>query len=75
MPNGFGPNNLPTGIQFIGPAWGEEVLFQVGQKYQQRTDDRPMAREPQVETELPVVLAVEEIWQEQRVVVACLERS
>jgi aspartyl-tRNA(Asn)/glutamyl-tRNA(Gln) amidotransferase subunit A len=38
VPNGIGLNGLPTGIQFIGPAWGEEVLFEVGQKFQQRTE-------------------------------------
>jgi aspartyl-tRNA(Asn)/glutamyl-tRNA(Gln) amidotransferase subunit A len=38
VPNGIGLNGLPTGIQFIGAAWGEEVLFEVGQKFQQRTE-------------------------------------
>lgn len=37
VPNGLGLNGLPTGIQFIGPAWGEEVLFEVGRKVQQLT--------------------------------------
>lgn len=38
VPNGFGPNNLPTGIQFIGPAWSEETLFEVAGNYQNRTE-------------------------------------
>lgn len=38
VPNGFDPNNLPTGIQFIGPAWSEELLFEVAGNYQKRTD-------------------------------------
>ncbi|MEO6391807.1 MAG: amidase, partial [Pyrinomonadaceae bacterium] len=38
VPNGLGPNNLPTGIQFVGPAWGEEVIFEVVGNYQKRTD-------------------------------------
>ena len=45
IPNGFGPNNLPTGIQFIGPAWSERLLVEMAGKYQQATDwhrRRPM---------------------------------
>ncbi len=38
IPNGFGQNNLPTGIQFIGPAWSESPLVDIADKYQQRTD-------------------------------------
>jgi aspartyl-tRNA(Asn)/glutamyl-tRNA(Gln) amidotransferase subunit A len=38
IPNGFGQNNLPTGIQFIGPAWSEATLIDVADKYQQATD-------------------------------------
>lgn len=38
IPNGFGQNDLPTGIQFIGPAWSEDVLIEVAHKYQQATD-------------------------------------
>ncbi|MDQ3821437.1 MAG: amidase [Acidobacteriota bacterium] len=38
VPNGFGQNNLPTGIQFIGPAWSEQMLIDVADKYQQATD-------------------------------------
>ncbi|MEJ7615510.1 MAG: amidase [Pyrinomonadaceae bacterium] len=26
IPNGFGQFNLPTGIQLIGPAWGEQLV-------------------------------------------------
>ncbi|MBA2731762.1 MAG: amidase [Acidobacteria bacterium] len=38
IPNGFGENNLPTGIQFIGPAWSEQLLIDVADRYQQATD-------------------------------------
>ncbi|HKC64396.1 MAG TPA: amidase [Pyrinomonadaceae bacterium] len=38
VPNGFGQNNLPTGIQFIGPAWSEMMLIDVADRYQQATD-------------------------------------
>jgi aspartyl-tRNA(Asn)/glutamyl-tRNA(Gln) amidotransferase subunit A len=38
VPNGFGQNNLPTGIQFIGPAWSEQTLIDIADKYQQATD-------------------------------------
>lgn len=36
--NGFGQNGLPTGIQFIGPAWSEQKLIDISEKYQQATD-------------------------------------
>lgn len=36
--NGFGENNLPTGIQFIGPAWSEDALIDFARSYQQATD-------------------------------------
>ncbi len=38
VPNGFGENNLPTGIQFVGPAWSESLLIEVADRYQQSTD-------------------------------------
>lgn len=38
VPNGFGENNLPTGIQFIGPAWSESALLQLADQYQQATN-------------------------------------
>jgi aspartyl-tRNA(Asn)/glutamyl-tRNA(Gln) amidotransferase subunit A len=38
VPNGFGENNLPTGIQFIGPAWSERALIGIANRYQQATD-------------------------------------
>jgi aspartyl-tRNA(Asn)/glutamyl-tRNA(Gln) amidotransferase subunit A len=38
IPNGFGQNNLPTGIQLIGPAWSESLLIDVAEKIQQTTD-------------------------------------
>src|SRR5918994_1017829 len=36
--NGFGQNNLPTGIQFIGPAWSDYSLIELAVKFQQATD-------------------------------------
>ncbi|HEX8198088.1 MAG TPA: amidase [Pyrinomonadaceae bacterium] len=38
IPNGFGQNNLPTGIQFVAAAWNEDLLFEVANKLQQTTD-------------------------------------
>jgi aspartyl-tRNA(Asn)/glutamyl-tRNA(Gln) amidotransferase subunit A len=38
VPNGFGENNLPTGIQFVGPAWSESMLIEIADQYQQATD-------------------------------------
>ncbi|HEV7859627.1 MAG TPA: amidase [Pyrinomonadaceae bacterium] len=38
LPNGFGQHNLPTGIQFIGPARSEGILLSVAEQYQQATD-------------------------------------
>lgn len=38
VPNGFGQNNLPTGIQFIAGAWGEKTLLDAAVAYQSATD-------------------------------------
>ncbi|HEX8267963.1 MAG TPA: amidase [Pyrinomonadaceae bacterium] len=38
IPNGFGENNLPTGIQFVAAAWNEDLLFEAANKLQQTTD-------------------------------------
>jgi aspartyl-tRNA(Asn)/glutamyl-tRNA(Gln) amidotransferase subunit A len=38
VPNGFGENRLPTGIQFTGRAWSEERLLALARLYQERTD-------------------------------------
>ncbi len=38
VPNGFGPAGLPTGIQLIGPAWGERELLELSIAYQSQTD-------------------------------------
>ncbi len=38
MPNGFGENNLPTSIQFMGGAFSEKILIQIANAYQERTD-------------------------------------
>ncbi|HJQ71040.1 MAG TPA: amidase [Blastocatellia bacterium] len=38
IPNGFGANNLPTGIQLTGRAWGEARLVALASLYQKETD-------------------------------------
>jgi len=38
VPNGFGQNGLPTGIQLVGPAWGERALLELAVAYQSATD-------------------------------------
>jgi Asp-tRNA(Asn)/Glu-tRNA(Gln) amidotransferase A subunit family amidase len=38
VPNGFGPNNLPTGIQFTGKVWSEARLLAIAHAFQQATD-------------------------------------
>lgn len=37
VPNGFGDNNLPTGIQFTGKVWSEETLLTLARLYQRET--------------------------------------
>jgi aspartyl-tRNA(Asn)/glutamyl-tRNA(Gln) amidotransferase subunit A len=38
VPNGFGENGLPTSIAFMGPAFSEGTLLQLGALFQSRTD-------------------------------------
>ena len=38
VPNGFGLEGLPTGIQFVAPAWREDLLFHAALQYQRQTD-------------------------------------
>lgn len=38
VPNGFGEGNMPTGLQFIGRAFDENVLLALGVRYQELTD-------------------------------------
>ncbi|MBA2341562.1 MAG: amidase [Pyrinomonadaceae bacterium] len=38
VPNGFGENNLPTGIQFVGAAWSEGQLIETAKAFQAATD-------------------------------------
>lgn len=37
VPAGFSKDNLPIGIQFLGPQFSEELLFQAGFAYEQET--------------------------------------
>lgn len=38
LPCGMSSNNLPIGLQIVGPKLSEELLYQVGHAYQQETD-------------------------------------
>jgi len=38
VPNGFGENDLPTGIQFTGRVWSEARLLSIAHAYQQATE-------------------------------------
>ncbi|HEX6737882.1 MAG TPA: hypothetical protein VF310_06420, partial [Vicinamibacteria bacterium] len=38
VPNGFGPNGLPTSLQFLGRAFSEATLLALADRYQQATD-------------------------------------
>ena len=38
VPNGFGDNGLPTGIQFTGKVWSEETLLTLARLYQKQTE-------------------------------------
>jgi aspartyl-tRNA(Asn)/glutamyl-tRNA(Gln) amidotransferase subunit A len=37
VPTGFGPGNLPTSLQFTGPAWKEADLLALAREYQTQT--------------------------------------
>jgi aspartyl-tRNA(Asn)/glutamyl-tRNA(Gln) amidotransferase subunit A len=37
IPNGLGQNGLPTGLQLVGPAWGESELIELASAYQSET--------------------------------------
>lgn len=38
IPNGFGEEGLPTGLQLVGRAYSEDCLLAIAQAYQQQTD-------------------------------------
>jgi len=38
IPNGFGQNRIPTGLQFLGAAWSEQTMLGIADAYQQETD-------------------------------------
>lgn len=38
VPNGFGLDDLPTGVQFVGRAWNEPRLLAIAVEYQRRTE-------------------------------------
>ena len=37
MPNGFGQHGLPTSLQFLGRAFSEATLIDLGDRYQNLT--------------------------------------
>lgn len=37
LPNGMGPNNLPTSVALLGRAWSEATLTALGARYQRET--------------------------------------
>jgi len=38
VPNGFGQNGIPTGLQFMGTAWSDAGLLAIADAYQKETD-------------------------------------
>ena len=38
VPGGFSKNGLPIGFQLLGPRWGEDKLFSLGELFQNETD-------------------------------------
>lgn len=38
VPNGFGRQNLPTGLQIVGPAWADRDVLAAAQDFQSATD-------------------------------------
>lgn len=38
LPNGFGRDHLPTGLQMVAAPFAEDVLVELGSAYQRRTD-------------------------------------
>lgn len=41
LPCGFSKNNLPIGMQIIGPQFSEELLYKAGYAYEQETKNEP----------------------------------
>lgn len=38
LPCGFSKDNLPIGMQLLGPQWGEDVILRAGYAYEQATE-------------------------------------
>ncbi len=38
IPCGFSNDNLPIGLQIMGPQWGEESILKIGNAYEKATD-------------------------------------
>src|SRR5436190_21350555 len=63
LPNGFGRNGLPLGMQILGRPFGEEALLRVGHAYEQATEwhsrrPRLVAGAPAPEVVPPPVLSM-----------------
>jgi aspartyl-tRNA(Asn)/glutamyl-tRNA(Gln) amidotransferase subunit A len=41
VPAGFDGDNLPIGIQFLGPDFSEDILLRMGRAYEHATDSEP----------------------------------
>jgi aspartyl-tRNA(Asn)/glutamyl-tRNA(Gln) amidotransferase subunit A len=44
IPAGFDVDNLPVGIQFMGPDFAEDILLRAGRAYELSTQDEPWRR-------------------------------
>lgn len=49
IPNGFSDGGSPTGLQFVGRGWNDDLLLAVAAKYQEATDWH--TRHPKVEND------------------------
>ena len=38
IPGGFSKGGLPIGFQLLGPRWGEDIIFSLGELFQKETD-------------------------------------
>lgn len=43
VPNGFDSNGLPIGLQITAPRFGEKLLFEIGKKYENHLQRKPLA--------------------------------
>jgi len=43
IPSGLNPEGLPIGLQIIAPRFGENLLFEIGKKYEHIASKNQMA--------------------------------